>query len=426
MPRIAIKGLVRLADDVRRSLSNPASVSEVTQLKQHVTECLGQLQVILRRHGANLGHIGRPSRNAVRFLQQIDWSEQIARCRPAADAGPSPANIDQSTSRDAYRGAQSETFRLHGTRRKLEHWLGMLQKLREQGVDRQKAVVRLAQQLGDEVRTIRSQMEKHALEPVNLRLESRQYFGWCRYFRKQAACRRYCLAADWLASRLTPGTGPRGETGKIAGRPIDDLPIIHFRPMKGLYRCTFAPPRQGRRQVTLAMPTSMISFRKDDLNALADWLRGRSAAKHQVLEATRQPRYQRLVRLLDMRHAEPAAGGMYHDLRASFDRVNSHYFGGTMESGNLRWGRVAGGTHFGFYESSTDSILISATLDAADVPAFVLDFVVYHECLHKILGTELKGASTRAHTPEFRRRERQFQRFDEAETMLKGIAQRRR
>jgi hypothetical protein len=56
------------------------------------------------------------------------------------------------------------------------------------------------------------------------------------------------------------------------------------------------------------------------------------------------------------------------------------------------------------------------------VPEFVVDFIVYHELLHKKHGLRWSGSRAHAHTPEFRRDERRFPGMAEAERVLRRIA----
>jgi len=56
------------------------------------------------------------------------------------------------------------------------------------------------------------------------------------------------------------------------------------------------------------------------------------------------------------------------------------------------------------------------------VPAFVVDFLVYHELLHKKLSVTWRDGRRRAHTPQFRQAERRFPRCAEAQAVLKRLA----
>jgi hypothetical protein len=111
--------------------------------------------------------------------------------------------------------------------------------------------------------------------------------------------------------------------------------------------------------------------------------------------------------------------GLFRSLPESFLRVNAQYFGGRMTSPHLCWSPVRARRIVGTYQERSDRMVLSRRLDSPRVPEFVLDFVMYHELLHKALGTgRRQDGRRRMHGPEFRRLERRFQRYREAEEWL--------
>jgi hypothetical protein len=116
--------------------------------------------------------------------------------------------------------------------------------------------------------------------------------------------------------------------------------------------------------------------------------------------------------------------GAFHDLSESFDRVNACYFAGSMPRPRLTWSRSFTGRKFGHYEWIGDTIMLSRTMDSAGVPAFVVDFVMYHELLHKRHGLRWSNGRRYAHTPEFYADERKFERHADAEAELDKLARR--
>ena len=72
----------------------------------------------------------------------------------------------------------------------------------------------------------------------------------------------------------------------------------------------------------------------------------------------------------------------------------------------------------GHYEWEGDVVQLNRSLDDPRVPGFVIDFVMYHELLHKQLGYTMVGGRRRVHTPEFRRREREFEHVQESKDFL--------
>ena len=80
------------------------------------------------------------------------------------------------------------------------------------------------------------------------------------------------------------------------------------------------------------------------------------------------------------------------------------------------------GRKFGHYDRIRDVVMISSSLDRAEVPEYVLDSVMYHELLHKKLGIGWRNGRMAAHTPEFRSLDRDFRRYNEADSFLKRLA----
>lgn len=117
--------------------------------------------------------------------------------------------------------------------------------------------------------------------------------------------------------------------------------------------------------------------------------------------------------------------GTCHDLVEVFLSVNRAYFDGKLSRPRLRWSERRTYREFGHYEPATDTVQISRTLDAPEVPRFVLEHVMHHELLHRWLGAESRAGQRRYHSAEFRRAERAFERYAEAERFLQRVSERR-
>ena len=110
--------------------------------------------------------------------------------------------------------------------------------------------------------------------------------------------------------------------------------------------------------------------------------------------------------------------GTVYNLADIFSRLNREYFNGTV-SASITWGRqtarqaVARRT-LGSYRQATDLIRISPVLDSREVPRYALEFVVYHEMLHAVIGVAVKNGRRVIHSPEFKSRERLFRQYAEA------------
>ncbi len=104
-------------------------------------------------------------------------------------------------------------------------------------------------------------------------------------------------------------------------------------------------------------------------------------------------------------------------LEQSFNRVNEIYFNGMLDKPNLRWNDSR--NRLGSYEYCSDTITISNTLRSSKQE--FLDYVMYHEMLHKKLKFKSTNSRKMHHSKEFREMEAKF---EKRESIEKGIRNR--
>lgn len=109
------------------------------------------------------------------------------------------------------------------------------------------------------------------------------------------------------------------------------------------------------------------------------------------------------------------------ELEASFIRVNEKYFNGMMDKPNLVWGEKSV-RKVGCYEYTTDTIVMSSHLKGE---LMLLDYVMYHELLHKKIKFYNKGNRSFHHTTQFKQMESEFE-DKEAEKKLKNFLRKKR
>ncbi|PIN69416.1 hypothetical protein COV93_05585 [Candidatus Woesearchaeota archaeon CG11_big_fil_rev_8_21_14_0_20_43_8] len=104
-------------------------------------------------------------------------------------------------------------------------------------------------------------------------------------------------------------------------------------------------------------------------------------------------------------------------LEESFNRINTKYFDGIVERPNLRMGKPTR-SKLGSYDYKTDMISISSIFENHED---VIDYIMYHEVLHKVLKFKQSGTKNYHHTAEFRRKEKEFENSDLMEKRIKEI-----
>lgn len=127
------------------------------------------------------------------------------------------------------------------------------------------------------------------------------------------------------------------------------------------------------------------------------------------------------IRHAPRRRMHVRARGSVHDLAEIFERLEARYFDGALGGASIGWGRYGRPSgrrrrsiKLGSYRARDSLIRVHPVLDQAWVPTLYVEYVVYHEMLHHVLGIESEGGRRRMHTREFRARERDFDGFAEA------------
>ena len=119
------------------------------------------------------------------------------------------------------------------------------------------------------------------------------------------------------------------------------------------------------------------------------------------------------------------SAGEVHNLRESFNRVNDRYFNSRITQPHLVWSKRLTKRKYGDFQGDINTITISRSLDRPHIPTFVVDYVMYHELLHKQLGTQQVNNRSYTHTPEFRKAERKFTRIKDAQNFLSSLSRKR-
>jgi hypothetical protein len=104
-------------------------------------------------------------------------------------------------------------------------------------------------------------------------------------------------------------------------------------------------------------------------------------------------------------------------LDGSYERVDGAFFNGVVEKPNLAWGKPRRNT-WGTYNYNGDRIVFNPLLKR-DLEA--LDYVMYHELLHKRLKFKHSLGRSYHHTSEFRTMEKSYPNSEQIEKRLKRM-----
>jgi len=388
MRKLYIKGLVRVAGRTRMALAAPISPTELAGLREHAKATVRTVDDLVAKHGLRVEQLPTPTRNAYRYLIGINW---------ASVQPDSACAVNQPKRGDIRFSGLSSFFD------RLLHELGGLEPKADTQANFQ-AIRRTAERLTQS-------LTKDAMDKSQLTLESRGILSWLAFFGQRENFDRLVSAIRHTRSALAAAF----EQHRSFQLPV----AVHFRPMKGLYRV-----RRFGDATVARFPTPMISFDADGFAHLAALICGDTGARRPVLENMAGGAYQAMLVELDGPTSGVRSVGAFHDLDAAFLRVTTAYFAGGMAKPRLVWSRRITSCKFGHYDPVRDELMVSATLDSRDVPSYVVDFVVYHELLHKKHGATWQNSRQAVHTSAFRGDERCFAEYVAAEETLKQLAKR--
>jgi hypothetical protein len=134
------------------------------------------------------------------------------------------------------------------------------------------------------------------------------------------------------------------------------------------------------------------------------------------------PETQRRLAQLRQRRCRPMLRQADHfDMAAMFEQLNRRYFAGGLRRPQLGWSVRSWQVQMGSFDPTLDRIVLSRRLDRADVPRFVVEYVLYHEMLHVKHPGEMARCGLRVHSKAFRAEERRFAHYDEARHWLERL-----
>jgi len=248
--------------------------------------------------------------------------------------------------------------------------------------------------------------------PGNLKSLSRKIYSWMKFLTNEQNLESH-MNSTYLTQKIAQ---------QILNTHSEKIDImIEFTNLAGLYKGT----RIGN-TASLTVNEGFISAQEDVLHALiTSAFCGKCQDNTQLIRSfTSSEEYSSILLELDLMAdviAENPQGNFYN-LNEIFEKLNYEYFAAALTKPRLVWSQIKTYRKFGHYEPARDRIVMSLTLDDANIPEYVIEFVLYHELLHKLHGTKWINGRSRVHTREFRAYECQFKLYKEAESWLEKLA----
>lgn len=122
------------------------------------------------------------------------------------------------------------------------------------------------------------------------------------------------------------------------------------------------------------------------------------------------------------RRLQSGPAGATHDLAPMFSKLNKRYFRGRLHRPALGWSSRPWRAQLGCFDPGVDQIVMNRRLDRDTVPAYVVEYVLYHEMLHVKHPIRIASCGLQAHSAEFRKEERRYVSYDLAQRYLSRMS----
>jgi hypothetical protein len=386
-----IDGLIRFFNHVRSQLQAGLTPDEVEPFKQQVIKIVHDVAAICHQHGAGIDQLPAPSRRAYIFLRDLD--------------------LDNLPMREAGEPAAAKTsFRIKNVVKTGEYFADRIWQSLDSLLTEPPSRGRLISEMAGQAESIEQICARHERTPAALESPSRRVYCWLKFLSNE----------DQMAAHLESLERAR-EISRRHPLPHERPLMLHLVSLNHLWR------RSDYQDATLLK--AHIGFQSADRQvwqSLLECSLGRPdpAIEQPYREFAASEDFNESLFELESFAASPLppSRGRAHDLNEIFARVNADYFGGLMPKPALTWNRMLTARKFGHYQPGRDTIMISITLDDPEVPAFALDFVMYHELLHKKHGSMTVNGRRLSHSQAFRAEERRFAQYHEAERLIHELA----
>jgi len=273
----------------------------------------------------------------------------------------------------------------------------------------------LAEQITAGLKAITAALQQRNLSAGDLAIRSRRAYQWLHFLSDSNSLAAHLDALQRANLFLSKTTGIQMKNGLLHLSFYHQGPLYKIRNRGRILEMSI---QEGY----ISAPDSIISaFLKLSVQPDA------KAYRREVKEYTFSRTYRQIRERLEYLGVPRGsfAAGSIHDLRDSFERVNQAYFDGELDRPNLIWNNRLTSRKFGHYQWDTDTVMLSSSLDHTRVPDLVVDYVMYHELLHKKLGARRAKQNRIAHTGEFREAEKKFHSLQKAKRILNRIARTR-
>ncbi len=436
---IHVRGLVKSMNVARRNLEEHSrrglSVTELEAFDNWVKDIVVQTEQICRQYGIKPEQLPTPSYRAYIFLKSLN----IPALKPVEKietglktSGEMQREIDAFADK-----VPSEDFEESNASPKKQvrvaNLITMCRHLQTRLAEATSKTERKRKAKHDAIRSLLPEFKETARQveqichdedgsPADLPAPSRRAYQWAKFLSDRENLDMHLTALRWALRAASLGPEDQSTCRKKVPAAIRNLPVqFEFFNLPAIYRM-----KPGRESIQIIASEGFISATPEGIEALVCMALLRDHGDYQAIVqnyADSEEFSEVLLAMeLTIEGSNEAARGRVYDLDVIFQRVNAQYFQGQLDCPRLTWNQTLTHRKFGHYQPASDTIMISITLDDPKIPSYLIEYVMYHELLHKSLGLKITNGRRYAHHKDFLEAEARFLHYAEAKELLSRLA----
>ena len=411
VPRLRIGGVVKAMNQAREVLGSGIPPVEVDAFRSYIRSVVDSVEQICRNYSISPGQLPAPTYRAYSFLKSLNLQELPVR--------------EDTGQQDKQKVRIANLIALCNT---LQNQMGeLVEKIPPRGKRPSwttPEVLDLHKRIETQALRVEQICREAASTPAELPAQSRRAYQWLKFLAEEDNLQLH-LSSLQIGMEASRKAACRSKLP--ASRRKLPIRLVFFH-LPALYRA-----RLQKGTLHLVANEGYIAASQSVLEDLVcAALYGKNSLHlSRVRQFAASEAFSEVLLSLELggensaggEDREPVSQGQFYDLVDVFERVNAEYFEGRLDRPRLTWNKTITHRKLGHYQPAGDTVMISITLDGPQIPAYLLDFVMYHELLHKDLGFRESNGRRYAHTRNFREKERRFRFYSEAQDFLRQLGQ---
>ena len=438
---LRVHGLVKAMNIARQNLEEYSrrgfSASELEAFDKWVQSIIDQTEKICGQYEIKPDQLPTPSYRAYVFLKSMN----ILALKPVEKAEASIAapgepekRIEPFTGKDLNEGYQ-ESNPAPKRRVRVANLITICSqfqirlteaasKVNKKGKAKREAVNSLMLEFQETARQVEQICREEGGSPSDLPDPSKRAYQWVKFLSDQENLELHLNALRIALRAVSRKPEERSACQRKISAALRNLPInFEFFNLPAIYRM-----KHGRASIQIIASEGFISAPPEVIEALVCMalLRDRGEYRTRVKNYADSEEFFEVFLAMEMtvEESKEAARGRIYDLDAIFQRINADYFQGKLDRPRLTWNKMLTHRKFGHYQPATDTVMISITLDQPEIPILLVEFIMYHELLHKEMGQKIKNGRRYAHYKDFLEAEAKFEHYREAKEWLSRLGDR--